>query len=170
MQESWRDRITKKQPTLLVAFMRCLADSNRRRRFCRPLTKPLIQGTVASFLICGCKGTTFYLFYQMFCTLFSLSFCFYLLFPSFILFLSLFYPFFYLSYPFFFAVLACRILSRPFFWLVIAWSVIATFLVFKKFLDMFFWARIFKRATIATASRIFYNHPYAPCAIREGDE
>ena len=74
----------------------------------------------------------------MFCTLFSLSFCFYLLFPSFILFLSLFYPFFYLSYPFFFAVLACRILSRPFFWLVIAWSVIATFLVFKKILDMFF--------------------------------
>ena len=25
---------------------RCLADSNRRRRFCRPLTKPLIQGTI----------------------------------------------------------------------------------------------------------------------------
>ena len=24
---------------------RCLADSNRRSRFCRPLTKPLIQGT-----------------------------------------------------------------------------------------------------------------------------
>lgn len=116
---------------MLVAFMRCLADSNRRRRFCRPLTKPLIQGTVASFLICGCKGTTFYLFYQMFCTLFSLSFCFYLLFPSFILFFSL-------SYPFFFAVLACRILLRPFFWSVIAWSVVATFLVFKKFLVMFF--------------------------------
>ena len=150
--------------------MRCLADSNRRRRFCRPLTKPLIQGTVASFLICGCKGTTFYLFYQMFCTLFSLSFCFYLLFPSFILFLSLFYPFFYLSYPFFFAVLACRILSRPFFWSVIVWSVIATFLVFKKFFVLFFRARIFNRATIATASRIFYNHPYAPCGIREGDE
>lgn len=92
--------LTKKQPTLLVAFMRCLADSNRRRRFCRPLTKPLIQGTVASFLICGCKGTTFYLFYQMFCTLFSLSFCFYLLFPSFILFLSLFYPFFISLIPF----------------------------------------------------------------------
>ena len=95
--------------------MRCLADSNRRRRFCRPLTKPLIQGTVASFLICGCKGTTFYLFYQMFCTLF-----------------------FSLSYPFFFAVLACRILSRPFFCPVIAWSVIATFLVFKEFFVMFF--------------------------------
>ena len=113
------------------AVWRCLADSNRRRRFCRPLTKPLIQGTVASFLICGCKGTTFYLFYQMFCTLFSLSFCFYLLFPSFILFFSL-------SYPFFFAVLACRRLLCPFFWSVIALSVIATFLVFKKFLVMFF--------------------------------
>lgn len=25
---------------------RCLADSNRRGRFCRPLTKPLIQGTI----------------------------------------------------------------------------------------------------------------------------
>lgn len=137
-KETCRKVDVKKQPTLLVAFMRCLADSNRRRRFCRPLTKPLIQGTVASFLICGCKGTTFYLFYQMFCTLFSLSFCFYLLFPSFILFLSLFYPFFYLSYPFFFAVLACRILSRPFFWSVIVWSVIATFLVFKKFFVLFF--------------------------------
>ena len=115
----------------LTLLLRCLADSNRRRRFCRPLTKPLIQGTVASFLICGCKGTTFYLFYQMFCTLFSLSFCFYLLFPSFIFFFSL-------SYPFFFAVLACRRLSRPFFWSVIVWSVIAAFLVFKKFLVMFF--------------------------------
>ena len=110
--------------------MRCLADSNRRRRFCRPLTKPLIQGTVASFLICGCKGTTFYLFYQMFCTLF---FSFFLLLSAF----SFFYPFS-LSYPFFFAVLACRILLRPFFWSVIAWSVVATFLVFKKFLVMFF--------------------------------
>ena len=138
--------------------MRCLADSNRRRRFCRPLTKPLIQGTVASFLICGCKGTTFYLFYQMFCTLFSLSFCFYLLFPYFI-------PFPSLSYPFFFAVLACRRLLRPFFW-----SVIATFLVFKKFLVMLFGTRIFYGATITTASRIFYNHPYAPCGIEDGDE
>ena len=26
-------------------FLRFLADSNRRTRFCRPLTKPLIQGT-----------------------------------------------------------------------------------------------------------------------------
>ena len=29
-------------------WWRCLADSNRRRRFCRPLTKPLIQGTVSA--------------------------------------------------------------------------------------------------------------------------
>ena len=29
------------------AVLRFLADSNRRTRFCRPLTKPLIQGTVA---------------------------------------------------------------------------------------------------------------------------
>ena len=36
--------------------MRFLADSNRRTRFCRPLTKPLIQGTI--FLVCGCKGST----------------------------------------------------------------------------------------------------------------
>ena len=28
------------------AFLRFLADSNRRTRFCRPLTKPLIQGTL----------------------------------------------------------------------------------------------------------------------------
>lgn len=100
---------------------------------------------------------------------FAHFFLFLFAFICFFLLLSFFYlsfiPFFYLSYPFFFAVLACRILSRPFFW-----SVIATFLVFKKFLDMFFWARIFNRATIATASRIFYNHPYAPCGIREGDE
>ena len=26
---------------------RCLADSNRRARFCRPVTKPLIQGTIS---------------------------------------------------------------------------------------------------------------------------
>ena len=29
----------------IPVLWRCLADSNRRRRFCRPLTKPLIQGT-----------------------------------------------------------------------------------------------------------------------------
>ena len=30
----------------LDSFWRCLADSNCCRRFCRPLTKPLIQGTL----------------------------------------------------------------------------------------------------------------------------
>ena len=29
-----------------LSEVRCLADSNRRRRFCRPVTKPLIQGTI----------------------------------------------------------------------------------------------------------------------------
>ena len=39
------------------SLSRCLADSNRRRRFCRPLTKPLIQGTVGEtpFLNAGAK-------------------------------------------------------------------------------------------------------------------
>ena len=32
--------------------LRFLADSNRRTRFCRPLTKPLIQGTNISFFAC----------------------------------------------------------------------------------------------------------------------
>ena len=47
--------------------LRFLADSNRRTRFCRPLTKPLIQGTNVSFfrlqplfLDCECKGTTIF--------------------------------------------------------------------------------------------------------------
>ena len=33
-------------PRKEIPALRCLADSNRRRRFCRPLTKPLIQGTL----------------------------------------------------------------------------------------------------------------------------
>ena len=42
----------------LFSFLgRCLADSNRRRRFCRPLTKPLIQGTV--FQNAGAKVAIF---------------------------------------------------------------------------------------------------------------
>lgn len=47
--------------------LRFLADSNRRTRFCRPLTKPLIQGTNISFFACyrlfpdcECKGTTIF--------------------------------------------------------------------------------------------------------------
>ena len=31
----------------LTVVLRFLADSNRRTRFCRPLTKPLIQGTLS---------------------------------------------------------------------------------------------------------------------------
>ena len=30
----------------ILDSLRCLADSNRRARFCRPVTKPLIQGTI----------------------------------------------------------------------------------------------------------------------------
>ena len=37
-----------KSEPFLIPTLRCLADSNRRRRFCRPLTKPLIQGTILS--------------------------------------------------------------------------------------------------------------------------
>ena len=35
--------------SVLKSFLRFLADPNRRTRFCRPLTKPLIQGTSISF-------------------------------------------------------------------------------------------------------------------------
>ena len=38
---------------------RFLADSNRRTRFCRPLTKPLIQGTI-SFSIALAKVVIFF--------------------------------------------------------------------------------------------------------------
>ena len=41
------------QPLTQTSFLlRFLADSNRRTRFCRPLTKPLIQGTNLSFHAC----------------------------------------------------------------------------------------------------------------------
>ena len=46
-----------------ICFLRFLADSNRRTRFCRPLTKPLIQGTNYEVNVlpdCGCKGTTIF--------------------------------------------------------------------------------------------------------------
>ena len=47
-----QEKLQKKEKTLKTvlgfeSLKRCLADSNRRRRFCRPLTKPLIQGTVS---------------------------------------------------------------------------------------------------------------------------
>ena len=48
--------------------LRYLADSNRRTRFCRPLTKPLIQGT-------GCisdyKGKTFFVKNKQRCPFFT---------------------------------------------------------------------------------------------------
>lgn len=58
----------KKQKHIVAcaSVLRYLADSNCRTRFCRPLTKPLIQGTVLFrrtllFLDCGCKGNAFFL-------------------------------------------------------------------------------------------------------------
>ena len=53
---------------------RFLADSNRRTRFCRPLTKPLIQGTVL-FSVCVCKVTTLFWIVQIFHALFLALFC-----------------------------------------------------------------------------------------------
>ena len=36
----------KKEPDNVRLLWRCLADSNRRAWFCRPVTQPLIQGTM----------------------------------------------------------------------------------------------------------------------------
>ena len=49
--------------------MRCVAGSNRRTRFCRPLTKPLIQRTRFE---CGCKSKTFFACCQIFSLFFFL--------------------------------------------------------------------------------------------------
>ena len=56
-------------------FMRCLAESNRSTRFCRPLPNRSVKTPCVeqSFLICECKGTTFYWFYQIFMQLFLLK-------------------------------------------------------------------------------------------------
>ena len=53
-------------------FMRCLAESNRSTRFCRPLPNRSVKTPYVeqSFLICECKGTNFYWFYQIFMQLF----------------------------------------------------------------------------------------------------
>ncbi len=55
--------------------MRCLAESNRSTRFCRPLPNRSVKTPCVeqSFLICECKGTTFYWFYQIFMQLFLLK-------------------------------------------------------------------------------------------------
>ena len=54
---------------------RCLADSNRRGRFCRPLTKPLIQGTKfwndrSAFSNAGAKVASFFETTKFFCYFF----------------------------------------------------------------------------------------------------
>ena len=53
-------------------FSRGLAESNRSTRFCRPLPNRSVKTPCVeqSFLICECKGTTFYWFYQIFMQLF----------------------------------------------------------------------------------------------------
>ena len=70
--------------------MRCLADSNRRRRFCRPLTKPLIQGTgnrmtFASVSNAGAKVVSFFETTKFFCYFFVQQHDFYLFSHSFAL-------------------------------------------------------------------------------------
>ena len=57
-----------KKASRLRSFLRFLADSNRRTRFCRPLTKPLIQGTL---WVCDCKGITIFRILQHLCHFFS---------------------------------------------------------------------------------------------------
>ena len=45
----------------MLTLSRWLADSNRRKRFCRPVTKPLIQTTVEEFRSeFECKITTIF--------------------------------------------------------------------------------------------------------------
>ena len=61
------------------SFQRCLADSNRRRRFCRPLTKPLIQGTISQI---GCKGSQYFRHCQIFSSIFCDSSNFFLSFVA----------------------------------------------------------------------------------------
>ena len=58
----------------LKVMRRFLADSNRRTRFCRPLTKPLIQGTLLlSIFVSRLRLTKVRLFFfnlQIFCYFF----------------------------------------------------------------------------------------------------
>ena len=58
-------------------FSRCLAESNRSTRFCRPLPNRSVKtpcSVATSFLISECKGTAFILFHQIFYQLFSIFF------------------------------------------------------------------------------------------------
>ena len=55
-----KNRVTTRLSVITRFHPRFLADSNRRTRFCRPLTKPLIQGTISSLWksllpFCECK-------------------------------------------------------------------------------------------------------------------
>ena len=62
-------------------FVRCLAESNRSTRFCRPLPNRSVKtpcSVATSFLISECKGTAFILFYQIFS-------CFFLIILTFII-------------------------------------------------------------------------------------
>ena len=49
-------------PSGISTFVRCLADSNCCRRFCRPLTKPLIQGTLIACLFTNADAKVMFLF------------------------------------------------------------------------------------------------------------
>ena len=61
-----------------ICFLRFLADSNRRTRFCRPLTKPLIQGTVVlSFPFDTAKVVLFYYMQNFLPLFFSLTLIFF---------------------------------------------------------------------------------------------
>ena len=60
-----------------LPLLRCLAESNRSTRFCRPLPNRSVKtpcSVATSFLISECKGTAFILFHQIFYQLFSIFF------------------------------------------------------------------------------------------------
>ena len=51
---------------LSLFLWRCVPDSNGCTRFCRPLTKPLIQRTMWGLVPnCGCKGSGFFRLYKI---------------------------------------------------------------------------------------------------------
>ena len=64
-----------------LPLLRCLAESNRSTRFCRPLPNRSVKTpcrVATSFLISECKGTAFILFHQIFS-------CFFLIILTFII-------------------------------------------------------------------------------------
>ena len=63
---------------IFEVMRRFLADSNRRTRFCRPLTKPLIQGTLLlAIFVSRLRLQRYDIFFnlQIFCYFFSHFFC-----------------------------------------------------------------------------------------------